>query len=101
MNVYGEGQESLACCNSWGHRFGHDWVTEQKKWTYIWKSLIKSYFKKSVRDNQQSQSADQQNNNQQDNQQNQISKINIQNSCFYASETSNSKMKWRVQLHLQ
>jgi len=24
----GEGQGSLACCSSWGHRIRHDWVTE-------------------------------------------------------------------------
>ena len=24
----GDGQGSLACCNSWGHRVGHDWETE-------------------------------------------------------------------------
>ena len=29
----GEGQGSLVCCSSWGHRFGHDCVTEQ--WQYI------------------------------------------------------------------
>ena len=28
----GEGQGSLACCSSWGHRVGHDWVIEQN-WT--------------------------------------------------------------------
>ena len=27
----GEGQESLACCNPWGPRVGHDWVTEQQQ----------------------------------------------------------------------
>ena len=25
----GEGQGSLACCSSWGHRVGHDLATEQ------------------------------------------------------------------------
>ena len=24
----GDGQGGLACCNSWGHRVGHDWGTE-------------------------------------------------------------------------
>ena len=24
----GDGQGSLACCSSWGHRVGHDWATE-------------------------------------------------------------------------
>ena len=24
----GDGQGSLACCSPWGHRVGHDWVTE-------------------------------------------------------------------------
>ena len=28
----GDGQGGLACCNSWGHRVGHDWVTELN-WT--------------------------------------------------------------------
>ena len=44
----GDGQEGLACCDSWGHRVGHDWATELN-WTesrltvYItsnWKSRI-------------------------------------------------------------
>ena len=26
-----EGQGSLACCNPWGHRVGHDLATEQQK----------------------------------------------------------------------
>ena len=26
-----EGQGGLACCSSWGHRVGHDWVTEQQQ----------------------------------------------------------------------
>ena len=26
----GEGQGSLACCRPWGHRVGHDLVTEQQ-----------------------------------------------------------------------
>ena len=25
---FGGGQESLACCSSWGRRVGHDWATE-------------------------------------------------------------------------
>ena len=28
----GDGQGGLACCNSWGHRVGHDWGTELN-WT--------------------------------------------------------------------
>ena len=28
----GDEQESLACCSPWGHRVGHDWVTELN-WT--------------------------------------------------------------------
>ena len=28
----GDGQEGLACCDSWGRRVGHDWVTELN-WT--------------------------------------------------------------------
>ena len=24
----GDGQGGLACCDSWGHRLGHDWATE-------------------------------------------------------------------------
>ena len=27
----GEGQRSLVCCSSWGHRVRHDWVTEQQQ----------------------------------------------------------------------
>ena len=30
----GDGQGGLACCNSWGHRVGHDWATELK-WTEL------------------------------------------------------------------
>ena len=26
-----EGQGSLACCGPWGHKVGHDWVTEQQQ----------------------------------------------------------------------
>ena len=33
----GDGQEGLACCNSWGLRVGHDWVTELN-----WKSFVNS-----------------------------------------------------------
>ena len=32
----GDGQGGLACCNSWGRRIGHDWVTELN-WTE-WKA---------------------------------------------------------------
>ena len=28
----GDGQEGLACCDSWGRRVGHDWATETN-WT--------------------------------------------------------------------
>ena len=28
---YGEGQGSLVCCSPWGHRVGHNWVTEQQQ----------------------------------------------------------------------
>ena len=28
----GDGQEGLVCCDSWGHRVGHDWATELLKW---------------------------------------------------------------------
>ena len=31
----GDGQGGLACCNSWGHRVGHDWVTELN-WRMVW-----------------------------------------------------------------
>ena len=30
----GDGQGGLACCDSWGHRVGHDWATELN-WT-VW-----------------------------------------------------------------
>ena len=30
----GDGQGGLACCDSWGHRVGHDWVTELN-WTEL------------------------------------------------------------------
>ena len=30
----GDGQEGLACCNSWGRRVGHNWVTELN-WTEL------------------------------------------------------------------
>ena len=39
----GEGQESLACCCSWGHRIGHNWVTEQQqqqKYIYIYTHIL-------------------------------------------------------------
>ena len=26
----GDGQGGLACCSSWGRRFGHDWMTNKK-----------------------------------------------------------------------
>ena len=31
----GDGQASLACCSPWGHRVGHDWVTEWN-WRPTW-----------------------------------------------------------------
>ena len=36
----GDGQGSLACCNPWGCRVGHDWVTELN-WTISGKYLIR------------------------------------------------------------
>ena len=30
----GDGQGGLACCDSWGHRVGHDWATELN-WTEL------------------------------------------------------------------
>ena len=30
-----KGQGSLVCCSPWGHRAGHDWVTELN-WTSAW-----------------------------------------------------------------
>ena len=30
----GEGQGSLACCSSWGHRVGPNLTTEQQKWRF-------------------------------------------------------------------
>ena len=30
----GDGQGGLACCNSWGHKVGHNWATELN-WMYI------------------------------------------------------------------
>ena len=30
----GDGQGGLACCDSWGHRVGHDWATEMN-WTEL------------------------------------------------------------------
>ena len=32
----GDGQGSLVCCSPWGHRVGHDWVTELN-WSQIHK----------------------------------------------------------------
>ena len=29
-----EGQGNLACCSPWGHRVGHNWVTEQQQQGY-------------------------------------------------------------------
>ena len=33
----GEGQRNQACCSIWGHRVGHDLVTEQQQQTFSWK----------------------------------------------------------------
>ena len=35
-----EGQRSLACCSPWGHRVGHDWVTELNWWWVPWKFWV-------------------------------------------------------------
>ena len=32
----GDGQGSLACCSPWGHRVGHDWVTELENSSREW-----------------------------------------------------------------
>jgi len=33
----GEGQGTLVCCSPWGHRVGHNWVTEQQQsWNEIY-----------------------------------------------------------------
>ena len=32
----GDGQGGLACCDSWGHRVGHDWVTELNWRLHFW-----------------------------------------------------------------
>ena len=32
----GDGQGDLACCSSWSHRGGHDWVTEQPSNTFLY-----------------------------------------------------------------
>ena len=34
----GDGQGNLACCSPWGHRVGHDWVSEHQQ------SLLFSYY---------------------------------------------------------
>ena len=41
----GDGQESLACCSPWGHRVGHDWVTELN-WWYLdfWKDKLDKWW---------------------------------------------------------
>ena len=31
-----DGQRSLACCSSWGHRVEHDLVTQQQQTTEMW-----------------------------------------------------------------
>ena len=35
-----EGQGNLVCCNPWGHRFGHKFVTEQKQHSDITDSMF-------------------------------------------------------------
>ena len=32
----GDGQGSMACCSPWGHRVGHDWVTELNWTDFDW-----------------------------------------------------------------
>ena len=41
----GDGPRGLACCDSWGHRVGHDWATELN-WTelYLYKLLFYNIF---------------------------------------------------------
>ena len=40
MTCDGDGQGGLTCCDSWGHRVGHDWATElTDSMTYDVKSL--------------------------------------------------------------
>ena len=36
----GEGQGSLECCSSWGHRVRHDRVTEQQQLLFILKIKV-------------------------------------------------------------
>ena len=40
----GDGQGGLGCCGSWGHRVGHDWVTELNRTEYC-----KSFFSGKIR----------------------------------------------------
>ena len=44
----GDGQGGLACCNSWGRRVGHDWVTELN-WTE-WLKIVHIYYLQSFMD---------------------------------------------------
>ena len=37
-----EGQGNLACCSPWGHRVGHNWVTEQQNGIKDLSSLTKN-----------------------------------------------------------
>ena len=37
----GDGQGGLACCDSWGHRVGHDWAAELNYWL-LWLKLLSS-----------------------------------------------------------
>ena len=41
--VIGVGQGGLACCDSWGRRVGHDWVTELS-WTFHIRLWIQIFF---------------------------------------------------------
>ena len=36
----GEGQGGLVCCSPWGHRVGHNWVTEQCRDTRRWRRQV-------------------------------------------------------------
>ena len=38
-----KGQGSLVCCSPWGHRVGHDWVTEQQQIPLVLMVIINSY----------------------------------------------------------
>ena len=38
----GDGQQDLACCDSWGCRVGHDWATELNWFSSLWELIHKS-----------------------------------------------------------